>query len=89
MKKFRHYLLGVSFKLVTGNIALTQTIKKKHFPREVAEWILYMADFDFKTDHRADERMRHADCLIRYADDGIEKFCSSLSKEMICLLYLK
>ncbi len=69
MKKFRHYLLGVPFKLVTDNIALTQTIQKKDVPREVAEWILYMADFDFKTEHRAGERMRHVDCLSRYANE--------------------
>ncbi|XP_069962623.1 uncharacterized protein [Bactrocera oleae] len=59
MKKFRHYLLGVPFKLVTDKIALTQIIQKRDVPREVAEWILYMTDFDFKTDRRAGERMRH------------------------------
>lgn len=69
MKKFRHYLLGVPFKLVTDNIALTQTIRKRDVPREVAEWILYMADFDFKAEHRAGEKMRHVDCLSRYASD--------------------
>lgn len=37
--------------------------------REVAEWILYMADFDFKAEHRAGEKMRHVDCLSRYASD--------------------
>lgn len=66
LKKFRHYLLGVPFKLVTDCVAFKQTTKKADVPREVGPWILYMQDFNFQPEHRAGERMRHVDFLSRH-----------------------
>lgn len=69
MEKFRYYLLGIRFKLITDCAAFTQTVKKKDIPREVAQWILAMQDFDYQVEHRSGEKFRHVDCLSRYLQD--------------------
>lgn len=66
LKKFRHYLLGIKFKLVTDCIAFKQTTQKQDIPREVAQWVLYLQDFDYSMEHRAGEKMKHVDYLSRY-----------------------
>lgn len=65
-EKFRHYLLGTNFTLVTDCAAFTQTVKKRDVPREVARWILYLQDFNFQVEHRAADRLKHVDGLSRY-----------------------
>lgn len=68
-KKFRHYVLGIHFKLVTDCSAFKQTISKKDVPRDVAQWILYFQDFDYTVEHRSGNRMKHVDSLSRYPTD--------------------
>lgn len=38
-------------------------------PREVAQWILALQDFNFEVEHRSDSRMKHVDSLSRYPQD--------------------
>ena len=64
-KKFRHYLLGVEFKLVADCAAFKHTISKKDVPNSVAEWIMYMQDFTFTVEHRSGNRLKVADGLSR------------------------
>lgn len=66
LKKFRPFLLGTEFKLVTDCSAFKQTTSKKDVPREVAQWILYLQDYNYKIEHRAGERMKHVDSLSRF-----------------------
>ena len=66
VKKFRHYLLGMRFKLVTDCIAFKQTFQKSEVPREVLSWVVYLQDFTFDTEHRPGTRLKHVDCLSRY-----------------------
>lgn len=40
IKKFRVYLLGIHFKIVTDCFALTMTLQKKDLPPRVARWAL-------------------------------------------------
>lgn len=65
-KKFRRYLLGVPFKLVTDCNAFKQTLKKAEVPSEVLPWVMYLQDFTFEVEHRPGSRLRHVDCLSRY-----------------------
>lgn len=65
-KKFRRYLLGVTYKLVTDCIAFKQTLKKADVPNEVLPWVMYLQDFTFEVEHRSGTRLRHVDCLSRY-----------------------
>lgn len=65
-KKFRHYLLGIEFKLITDCAAFKQTTSKKDVPRDVAQWIMYIQDFTYTIEHRAGNRLKHVDGLSRY-----------------------
>lgn len=66
LKKFRVYLLGINFKIVTDCSALTMTLQKKDLPPRVARWALQLEQFDYKIEHRPGTRMKHADALSRY-----------------------
>lgn len=65
VKKFRHYLHGQHFKLVTDCKAFQQTLMKKDLTAKVARWVLMLNEFDFEIEHRAGEKMPHADALSR------------------------
>lgn len=67
LKKFRVYLLGLSFKIVTDCAAFTQTMSKKNVTPKIARWALMLQEFDFNIEHRAGAAMRHVDALSRYA----------------------
>lgn len=66
VQKFRVYLLGIRFKLVTDCKAFQKTFKKKEFIPKVARWALSLEEFDFEVEHRPGERMKHVDALSRY-----------------------
>ncbi|XP_041565903.1 LOW QUALITY PROTEIN: uncharacterized protein LOC121467710, partial [Drosophila elegans] len=66
VKKFRHYLLGSTFRLITDCVAFKQTLQKADVPRAVRQWIIYLQDFEFAVEHRPGERLKHVDCLSRY-----------------------
>lgn len=65
VKKFRRYLIGIHFKIVTDCEAFQKTLNKKDVPAKVARWILYLQDFDFSIEHRAGQKMQHVDALSR------------------------
>ncbi|XP_037931269.1 uncharacterized protein K02A2.6-like [Teleopsis dalmanni] len=65
-KKFRHYLLGIPFKLVTDCGAFKQTVNKTDIPRDVANWIMHMQNYTYEIEHRSSSSLRHVDCLSRY-----------------------
>lgn len=66
IKKFRVYLLGIRFKIITDCSALTMTLQKKDLPHRVARWALLLEEFDYKIEHRSGTQMRHVDTLSRY-----------------------
>lgn len=65
-EKFRVYLLGKKFKVVTDCIAFRQTVSKTDLPSSVSRWIMYLQDFDYFVEHRPGKRMTHVDTLSRY-----------------------
>ena len=65
VKKFRHYLYGIRFKIVTDCQAFQMTLKKKDLSTRVARWALLLQEFDFVVEHRPGTRMKHADALSR------------------------
>ncbi|KAH8303935.1 hypothetical protein KR044_000182, partial [Drosophila immigrans] len=71
LKKFRHYLLGIRFKLVTDCAAFKQATTKEDVPRDVQQWVLYIQGFTPDIEHRAGERMKHVDHLSRYPQNVI------------------
>ncbi|XP_055387616.1 uncharacterized protein K02A2.6-like [Condylostylus longicornis] len=65
LKKFRIYLLGQKFKLVTDCKAFECTMKKKDLATRVARWALLLEEFDYVIEHRAGAKMKHVDALSR------------------------
>ncbi|XP_011688730.1 PREDICTED: uncharacterized protein K02A2.6-like [Wasmannia auropunctata] len=66
LKKFRVYLLGIDFKIVTDCAAFQRTMDKKELSLRIARWALMLEDFKYTIEHRAGTRMRHVDALSRY-----------------------
>ncbi|KAL0861593.1 hypothetical protein ABMA27_009092 [Loxostege sticticalis] len=64
-KKFRRYLLGIHFKIITDCEAFQKTLNKKDVSAKVARWILFLQDFDYSIEHRNGSRMQYVDALSR------------------------
>ncbi|XP_073967448.1 uncharacterized protein [Choristoneura fumiferana] len=73
VKKFRHYLFGFHFKIVTDCKAFEMTLKKKDLAMStrVARWIILLQDYDLKWNtvkgQKCDMSMLEQDC-----DDGLK-----------------
>jgi len=62
MKKWRVYLLGKRFTVVTDCNAFAITIKKDDLPPRVASWALQ--EFQFRVEHRAGTKMSRLSCFL-------------------------
>lgn len=65
LEKYRHYLLGVKFKVFTDCEAFKKTMDKVNVVAKVARWMMAMQEFDFEVEHRTNAQMRHVDALSR------------------------
>ena len=65
VEKFRVYLLGNPFKIVTDCIALKQTLNKKELSPRIARWVMLLEVFKYTIEHRPGSRMQHVDALSR------------------------
>ncbi|GFW54990.1 hypothetical protein TNCV_2786051 [Trichonephila clavipes] len=66
LKKFRVYLLGQHFKIVTDCSTFQKTMQKKELITRIVRWALQLEEFDYEIEHRAGSRMKHVDALSRY-----------------------
>ncbi|GFW19412.1 transposon Tf2-6 polyprotein [Trichonephila clavipes] len=66
LKKFRVYLLGQHFKIVTDCSAFQKTMQKKELITRIARWALQLEEFDYEIENRAGSRTKHVDALSRY-----------------------
>ncbi|GFY29638.1 transposon Tf2-6 polyprotein [Trichonephila clavipes] len=66
LKKFRVYLLGQHFKIVTDCSAFQKTMQKKELITRITRWALQLEEFDYEIEHRAGSRMKHVDALSQY-----------------------
>lgn len=77
LKKFRVYLLGIKFKVVTDCHALRTTLVKRDLVPRIARWWLQISEFTFDIEYRPGAQMAHVDALSRntklkeYNDDLI------------------
>jgi len=62
--KFRVYLLGIPFKIITNCRAFALTMHKKDLCVQVARWAL-LKEFDYVIEHRPGKNMVHVDALSR------------------------
>lgn len=65
VRKFRNYLYGTPFKIMTDCSALSLTFDKKNMCPKIARWALELQHYDFKIQHRSGILMGHADALSR------------------------
>lgn len=69
LKKFRPYLLGGFFIVVTDCNSLKATHNKRHILPRIARWWLQLQEFNFDIKYRPGERMKHIDALSRNPDN--------------------
>lgn len=65
LKKFRPYLLGLQFSVITDCNALKATSTKKQIIPRIARWWLQLQEFTFDVKYRPGNRMKHVDALSR------------------------
>jgi len=65
LQKFRVYLLGIPFKIITDCRAFSLTMNKKNLCVRVARWALLLEEFNYVIEHRPSSSMRHVDALSR------------------------
>lgn len=65
LKRFRTYLFGLKFVIVSDCNALKFTIDKIDLNPKIARWFLYLEQFDYTIAYRRSENMRHVDALSR------------------------
>lgn len=65
LKKFRIYLLGQQFKIVTDCSALRSTFSKRDIIPRIARWWLLLQEFHCSVEYRPGTKMTHVDALSR------------------------
>lgn len=65
LRRFRVYLAGIKFTVVTDCIAVRQTFEKKDLLPRVARWWLSIQDYDMDIVHKPGVCHKHVDALSR------------------------
>jgi hypothetical protein len=65
MRRFRIYLLGNHFTVITDCKALRSTMTKKELIPRIGRWRLLTQEFDFDVMYRPGKKMAHVDALSR------------------------
>jgi hypothetical protein len=65
VKRFRQYLLGRPFTIITDCAAVRATFSKSEVNPRVGRWVLELNEYNFTIIHRGNQQMRHVDALSR------------------------
>lgn len=65
LRRFRIYLQGIRFIIITDCSAVTQTLQKRDMNPRISRWSLELQCYDFEIVHRPGNRMTHVDALSR------------------------
>lgn len=82
LKKFRIYLLGHRFTIITDNKALTFLHKCHLSNARITRWILSIQEYDFDIVHCKGKENIVADILSRNPEDAMDSSDVSFSEEM-------
>ena len=64
-QKFRHYLSGAKFTIVTDHAALQYLTGTRHGSHQVARWAMLLSDYDYHVVYRPGKSNANADGLSR------------------------
>ena len=64
-RRFRVYLIGIHFKVVTDCSAVRATLLKRDLVPRVARWWIALQEYDMEIEYRPGEKMQHVDALSR------------------------
>lgn len=67
LQRFRVYLEGIPFKIITDCNSLAMTLERKHINR-VSRWALELENYNYTIQHRSGSSMGHVDALSRCYD---------------------
>lgn len=70
LNRFRVYLVGIPFKILTDCNALRSTLVKRDLIPRVARWWVQLQEYDCTIEYRPGTRMAHADALSRNPVDN-------------------
>ncbi|XP_076392691.1 uncharacterized protein LOC143265294 [Megachile rotundata] len=65
IKRFRIYLSGIHFKIITDCDSFRLTLSKQTINPRISRWALYLQEFDYEIQHRPGNKMSHVDALSR------------------------
>jgi len=65
IKRFRVYLQGIKFKIVTDCNSVALTLQKKDINPRIARWTMFLQNFLYEIEHRSESQMQHVDTLSR------------------------
>lgn len=65
LERFRVYLQGIEFKIVTDCNSLKQTLERKEINQRILRWSLILRNYNFTLEHRGSNSLRHSDALSR------------------------
>lgn len=68
LRRFRIYLLGIKFKIITDCQAFSLTLQKKVLNPRISRWVLELQDFEYILEHRSGNKMQHVDALSRCSE---------------------
>jgi len=71
LKRFRIYLCGIKFKIITDCNALKLTLEKRQVNPRIERWAIELLAYDYMTEHRPGVRMKHVDAFSRIQDISI------------------
>ena len=65
LNRFRVYLLGLKFKIITDCNALRTTMTKRDLVPRIGRWWVQLQEYDCEIEYRAGSNMSHVDALSR------------------------
>ncbi|GFW42925.1 transposon Ty3-I Gag-Pol polyprotein [Trichonephila clavipes] len=88
LKKFRTYLLGNHFKIITGCSAFQNTMDKKDLVTRITRWALLLEEYDYEIVHRSGQRMQHSLAIKTHfchcGDESILDILDILDESILC-----
>ncbi|XP_053213836.1 uncharacterized protein LOC128397176 [Panonychus citri] len=65
LEKFRSYLIGIKFKVVTDHCSLCWMFSKRKLTPRLTRWALSLQEFDFEVVYKSGKHHKDTDCLSR------------------------